>query len=401
MTRSPFGSLAALTALLALLAVSLVGPAAPAQAQGTDVVLAKSIPLDSKILKRRINVLVYVPPGYAQSAARYPVLYDLNTFFCFTYDCGTVEMLARTQDIPSMIVVGVPQLNAGYVPTPLEERGDTLAGADLSIKFFKDELIPLVEQNYRTNAARLLYGHSVGGLFTMYALFNYPDVFTGYLAGSPWFQNNQQYWLKNIEKLAKERTLKDKCLYMTVGKGETQLTLDTYAGLEEWMKAQQLPGLQWKSALVEGDHGSMVGRTIYDGLLFVFDGWKIPNALVMAGDIDAIDAHAQKTAAKWSALGFDATAILSEANVNAIGYNLIQRKEYDKALKVFQYNVRRSPKSYNALDSLAEAYQTMGERANAIKHYKLAVELNPGSSEIEKRILQNSKDKLIELGAEK
>ena len=176
-----------------------------AQTQGTDIVLGKSIPLESKILKRTVNILVWMPPGYAQSTARYPVLYDLNSFFCFTYDCGTVEMLARTLDIPSMIVVGVPQLNIGYVPTPFEERGDTLAGADLSIKFLKEELIPLVEQNYRTNALRLLYGHSVGGLFTMYAMFNYPDMFAGYLAGSPWFQNNDQYWLKNIEKFAKEQ----------------------------------------------------------------------------------------------------------------------------------------------------------------------------------------------------
>ena len=175
MSRNPLRNMAALMTLLALLVVSLAGPEATAQTAGTDIVLAKSIPLDSKILKRKVNVIVYVPSGYNQSTARYPVLYDLNTFFCFTYDCGTVEMLARTLDIPSMIVVGVPQLNLGYIPTPFEERGDTLAGADLSIKFLKEELIPLVEQNYRTNALRILYGHSVGGLFTMYTMFNYPD----------------------------------------------------------------------------------------------------------------------------------------------------------------------------------------------------------------------------------
>ncbi len=401
MNRLLSRSLALPAALLALLAVSLAAPAAMAQSAGTDIVLAKSIPLESKILKRPVTILVWTPPGYAQSSRSYPVLYDLNTFFCFTYDCGTVEMLARTLDMPSMIVVGVPQLNMGYVPTPYEERGDTLAGADLSIAFLKEEVIPLIERTYRTNALRLLYGHSVAGLFTMYAMFNYPDLFAGYLAGSPWFQNNDQYWLKNIERMAKERNLKDKYLFMTLGKGEQKITLDTFAGLDAWMKAQPLPGLKWKGAAVEGDHGNMVGRTIYDGLLFIFDGWKIPNDVIMAADMDAVDARVRKAEAQWGSFGLDASAILPEANINSLGYTLLQRKEYDKALRAFQYCIRRFPKSYNAHDSLAEAYLTTGDKANAIKYYKLAVELNPGATDFEKSVLKNSHDKLRELGAEK
>jgi hypothetical protein len=234
----------------------------------------------------------------------------------------------------------------------------------------------------------------------MYALFNYPDMFTGYLAGSPWFQNNDQYWLKNIERMAKERNLKDKYLFMTLGKGEQKITLDTFAGLEAWMKAQPLPGLKWKGAAVDGDHGSMVGRTIYDGLLFIFDGWKIPNEVIMAADMNAVDAVVRKVEAQWGSFGLDASVILPEANINSLGYTLLQRKEYDKAIRAFQYCLVRFPKSFNAHDSLAEAYMTMGDKANAIQYYERAVELNPGVSDFEKRTLQNSKDKLRELGAE-
>jgi len=41
-----------------------------------------------------------------------------------------------------------------------------------------------------------------------------------------------------------------------------------------------------------------------------------------------------------------------------------------------------------------------GDKENAIEYYQLAVELNPGKTEYEKRVLQNSKDKLAELGVE-
>jgi len=43
----------------------------------------------------------------------------------------------------------------------------------------------------------------------------------------------------------------------------------------------------------------------------------------------------------------------------------------------------------------------MGDKDNAIKFYKAAVELNPGDSDYAKRVLQNSKTKLKELGVEK
>ena len=43
----------------------------------------------------------------------------------------------------------------------------------------------------------------------------------------------------------------------------------------------------------------------------------------------------------------------------------------------------------------------MGDKENAIKYNKVAIELNPGDTAYAKRILKNSKDKLRELGVEK
>ena len=385
--------------LLVIYAVSFVGPRAMAQAEGTDVVIGQSLTMTSKILNREVTVLISVPDGYNVSSTNYPVLYDLNSFL-FTYACGTAELLARTSNIPNMIVVGVPALEGGYVPTPFEERGENPSGADLSIKFLKEELIPFVEKNYRTNTFRISYGHSVGGLFTMYTLFNHPDMFTAYIAGSPWFQTNNQYWLKNIEKMAKVRKLDDKFLFMTVGKEETELTLDTFKELEKWMNDKPIAGLTWKSAWVEGDHSSMVGRNTYDGLLFIFSGWKMPNEILRNADVEKIEEYLKTNTTKWARYGFGPNDILQERRVNSMGYQLLSRNEYEKAVKMFSYNIKRFPKSFNAHDSLGEAYMIMGEKEKAIKYYKLAIKLNPGDTEYAKRVLQNSKDKLRELGVE-
>ncbi len=386
--------------LLVLLFVAFFSTPGVAQVEWDDVVIGKSLTMTSKILKGEVRVLISVPEGYNAGSSKYPVLYDMGSFN-FTYDCGTVEMLANQIYIPNMIVVGVPGIQGGYVPTPFEERGEEPAAADLSIKFLWEELIPFVEKNFRTNSFRILHGHSVGGLFTMYTLFNYPDLFTAYIAGSPWFQRNDQYWLKNIEKMAKVRKVDDKFLFMTVGKEEAEITLDTFKELEKWMNENPITGLTWKSAWVEGTHGSMVGRNIYDGLQFIFSGWRLPGEALRNVDLGEIKKYVKIRSAKWTKYGFDESAILPERMINRLGYFLLGREEYKKAVEVFSYNIERFPKSFNAHDSLGEAYMVMGDKENAIKYYKLAVELNPGDTEYAKRILINSKDKLRELGVEK
>jgi tetratricopeptide (TPR) repeat protein len=317
---------------------------------------------------------------------------------CFTYDCGTIQVLMRSSDIPDMIVVGVPALDRGYVPTPYENRGDAPTAADLSIKYLEEELIPFIEENFRANNYRILYGHSVGGLFTMYTLFTYPHLFTGYIAGSPWFQNNDGYWLKNIDEMTKGSNVSDKFLFMTVGKEEAQLTIDTYRDLESWMSNNTFPGLTWESAWVEGDHGSMVGRNIYDGLLFIFDGWKIPATVMRDADIDVIDKYLKDRSKHWAKYGFKPTEIIPEQRLNRLGYGLLNRQQYDKAITIFEYNLKLNPKSYNAHDSLAEGYLTNGDRENAIRYYRLAVSMNPGDTERAKAVLANSREKLRELG---
>ncbi len=143
------------------------------------------------------------------------------------------------------------------------------------------------------------------------------------------------------------------------------------------------------------DHGSMVGKSLWDGLLYLFDGWKIPDSVMASGDVARIEGHVKAMAGRFE--GIDQPAI-PENRLNALGYRFINEKSFDKAIDILAYNVRLYPDSPNTYDSLGEAYLAKGDRESAIKYYKLAVEKNPGNSDNEKRILQNSKGKLKELG---
>src|SRR5262249_42775666 len=66
----------------------------------------------------------------------------------------------------------------------------------------------------------------------------------------------------------------------------------------------------------------------------------------------------------------DAVAIANENELNLLGYQLMNNKEQDKAIKLFIINTQRHPKSANVWDSLGEAYALGGDKKNAITNFK-------------------------------
>ncbi|MGC4038237.1 MAG: tetratricopeptide repeat protein [Chitinophagaceae bacterium] len=74
---------------------------------------------------------------------------------------------------------------------------------------------------------------------------------------------------------------------------------------------------------------------------------------------------------------YNATAQAVEENLNTSGYNLIAMGKLQNAIDVFLLNVKLFPKSWNAFDSLGEAYAKAGNKKLAIENYKKSIALNP------------------------
>jgi len=79
-----------------------------------------------------------------------------------------------------------------------------------------------------------------------------------------------------------------------------------------------------------------------------------------------------------------------EMDMNGIGYQLIALGKVKEAIEIFKLNVGAYPNSANTYDSLAEAYMSNGDKKQAIKYYKMALEKLPGdittSSDLKERI---------------
>lgn len=91
----------------------------------------------------------------------------------------------------------------------------------------------------------------------------------------------------------------------------------------------------------------------------------------------------------------DESASLANTNqLNALGYQMMQLNEIDRAIEYFKMNVEKNPDNANVYDSLGEAYYNKGEKEKAIKNFKKSLSLDPPAN-----VKANSMKYLKQLGA--
>ena len=192
---------------LALAALASAAPCSAAAGQAPAAARADSIPpvtlpgtelrhLKSAATGRDYDLQVSVPADYAAHPdARYPVLYVLDGQWDFKLLLSIQGGLLYDKWNPPIIIVGItysganPDYNAlrAMDLTPVPSAAQPGSGAAPKfLSFLRHQVIPFVESAYRADPARrYLMGASFGGLFTLYAMFQDPALFAGYVAGSP------------------------------------------------------------------------------------------------------------------------------------------------------------------------------------------------------------------------
>jgi pimeloyl-ACP methyl ester carboxylesterase len=77
-----------------------------------------------------------------------------------------------------------------------------------------------------------------------------------------------------------------------------------------------------------------------------------------------------------------------ENRINMLGYDYIRNGKIKESIELFKLNILAYPDSWNAYDSLAEAYMLNEDNENAIKYYKKSIELNPDNTNAVERLKQ-------------
>lgn len=195
-----------------LLACSLtiaLGSTAMAQVTVKPLVIGESLEFVSKTMQetRRINVVL--PDAYRQDLSKaYPVIYmpDGGLAEDFLHIAGLMQVLIANGSMRPFILVGVENTvrrrdMTGPSESDLDKKAiPNLGGAEMYRRFLITELIPEIEQRYRTTQERALVGESLAGLFTLETLFQIPDVFQSYIAIDPSLWWNDEKLIADFAK---------------------------------------------------------------------------------------------------------------------------------------------------------------------------------------------------------
>lgn len=235
----------------------------------------------SRVLNEQRKIKIYLPEEFKQgSNTKFDVIYlvDGETHFD---DFLFIYKFAKNQNfLPPLILIALPNnyssngnmRDRDFLP---EKTNDNLkaGGADNFITFLKNELIPYMNKKLPVSGNNSLFGHSLGGFFTMYVLLKEPDLFTNFYCSDPAFPWNNGKIFSMAEDTFKSMKELNKTLWI-IGVEETYKNVGI-AKMDTILKAMAPAGLNWKTSIYPNEtHMSVRFKGIYDGLKYSYDGYN-------------------------------------------------------------------------------------------------------------------------------
>ncbi|QJC50328.1 alpha/beta hydrolase [Paenibacillus albicereus] len=185
------------------------------------------------------SIFVHVPKKPAPPSG-YPLLCAVDGNSVFASLAEAMRLQTRhPKGLPPGLVVGigyptdepfatdrrfvdltVPADMQGRRPdgTPWPANG----GAEAFLDFMQEELLPELMRRYPLDPQRrTLFGHSLGGFFSLYALIRRPELFRSHIAGSPSLWWNERMLLELLPELeARLNSGGSAALMLAIGEGE-------------------------------------------------------------------------------------------------------------------------------------------------------------------------------------
>jgi len=216
--------------------------------------------LHSAIVGDDYDLYVSFPKHYQNTTKSFPVVYLIDG----QYDFGLVSSSYYDQYydgmVTDLIVVGITWSGEhrnvdslrmrDYTPSTMKMVPQS-GNASKFLAFIKNELVPYIEARYRTDRHdRTLMGSSLGGLFTLYAMFHETDLFTRYVLTSPSLQWDSGVMNTYEEAYHSKRTDLPVRLFMAIG--ELEGIDDMFQKFVDRPKSRNCGGLHLQAVVLAG-----------------------------------------------------------------------------------------------------------------------------------------------------
>jgi predicted alpha/beta superfamily hydrolase len=353
------------------------------------VIIGTKYKIESKILNQERTYIVNLPDSYiSESTQTYPVIVLIDGGYYFNLFTGIIGEMANNEQVPEMIIIGLSKVDRvkDYTPTnsiiSLNGNKDenylkTSGASKLFLDFIEKELLVEIDNKYRTNSFKIMVGQSFGGLLAATSYLSSRSLFGGYIAIDPSFWWDNQYIVKEIDKINIGQ-IENNYFYLSSANkyenfsGATHIFELNRNSHDTFYSKLMSRGISYSKIriqyLEEENHSTSPLLSLYNGLKFIYKDYFLKD--IQTKSIDQIEAYYKKI--------YGGKFLPPESIINNIAYSHLQKENSrELAIQYFKFNVANYPDSFNAYDGLGEAYLMINDKNRALENYKKSLRLNP------------------------
>lgn len=212
----------------------------------------------SNNLDQQIQLQVYLPESYEDGDQNYPTLYILDGQWYFVNGVSIQTSLRGDRIMPKMIVVGIDMVDRPY-------RSKLFNQWDSFIAFIESELVPYVDQSFRTAERKAIFGWESSGYLASELILRKNTPFDCAIAVSGAYINGDSL---NSFSSESERFL------FLAGSKKDIYSIDYTDNASESLKSENPEGLTWEYRLFDDEeHESLAYASMYQGLKFFYHNY--------------------------------------------------------------------------------------------------------------------------------
>lgn len=225
----------------------------------------------SKLVNENYKLYFYTPANFDQFKS-YDIIFQLDADYQFYGLVNTIETLVSQKKLDQKILVGV-----GYSGADMRERDYTFkinnsnfeGGAPKFHDFLKEELIPFVQNKFICDSTKYtIVGHSLGGLFVYYALFNNSDsTFSNFISQSPslWWNGADIFKLEANSKFSNSK------LYSNIGEFENSTMRSLFEEMRKRINNPKYQNIKSKFSVIQMSTHTRTKINNYEAYEFIFN----------------------------------------------------------------------------------------------------------------------------------
>ncbi|MFZ6665237.1 alpha/beta hydrolase [Peijinzhouia sedimentorum] len=212
-----------------LLYILLLGVQTTFGQNNTDIKIGSNFSIYSNILDEERTCLISLPDSYSDSSAagkKYPIIILLDGYTHFKTAAGIVHFMSSNRNrndlMPESILIAIENVDRerDFTVTKIKtQRPNTMGGGRNFLSFIEKELIPYIDENYRTEPSRTLVGHSLGGLLTLNSYMDENSLFNAYLSIDPSIWWSEEMMKDKVDSIS-SISLNKKLYIATANQGE-------------------------------------------------------------------------------------------------------------------------------------------------------------------------------------